>query len=75
MRCGFKHPAAIDFHHRDPKEKEFTVSQMLRRGKTEKQMLKEIAKCDTLCANCHRIHHHDEKHGPMAQMEEKFTQV
>lgn len=61
LRCGFAHPAAIDFHHTDPSTKEFDVPVMVAQGHSKKNIEKEIAKCETLCANCHRIHHYDER--------------
>ena len=52
--CGYRlHPDALDLDHRDPSQKEFTIG-----GKViadEKRLLAEIAKCDVVCANCHRI--------------------
>ena len=54
-KCGYnKCPAALEFHHRDPTEKE-TVN--LKSCLSMKTLLKEIAKCDLLCANCHREEH------------------
>jgi hypothetical protein len=61
IQCGFSHPAAIDFHHRDKKDKEFSPSRM-REHTNKKGFLKEIEKCDVLCANCHRILHYNEWH-------------
>jgi hypothetical protein len=56
-RCGFSgKPECLDFHHRDPEAKEFTVSAKSRIAKME-TLLVEIAKCDVLCANCHRTEH------------------
>ena len=46
-------PVCLDFHHRDPTIKGFTVSRKL--GGSKALVLEEIAKCDVLCANCHRI--------------------
>ncbi len=55
--CGFdKHPAALDFHHRDGEVKIGDIGTMSRRA-TKVKLLAEIAKCDVLCANCHRILH------------------
>lgn len=55
-RCGYReHAAALVFHHRDPSEKERTVSAFLRVGWAA--VKKELAKCDVLCANCHAIVH------------------
>lgn len=57
--CGFAHTAALDFHHVDPSKKEYSVNRLI----SNKQFVKayeEIKKCIVLCANCHRIHHHNE---------------
>ena len=57
VRCGYnKYVGALDFHHRDPAEKEFALSQ---RGLTKSfgRLYKESLKCDLLCANCHREVH------------------
>lgn len=53
--CGENDPACLDFHHRDPTEKEITVASAVQYSKAK--VLREIAKCDVLCANCHRKHH------------------
>lgn len=60
--CGEHHPACIDFHHRDPKTKVAHVTDMVRFGWSKTKIEAEIAKCDVMCANCHRKHHWDEKH-------------
>lgn len=60
VMCGFKHPAAIDFHHVNPEEKEHSIFQLIRAGRFGKAYA-EIEKCVTLCANCHRIHHYNER--------------
>lgn len=59
-KCGFSHPAALDFHHKDSTKKEFTLGSTGLSVSTEK-FLKEIEKCEILCANCHRIHHYEER--------------
>lgn len=61
--CGEDHPAVIDFHHRDPEDKLYEVSVMPHRSISKKKILEEIAKCDVLCSNCHRIFHYNEKKG------------
>ena len=60
VKCGETHPACLDFHHRAGKEDKLGNIGEIRRFATEK-LLTEIAKCDVLCANCHRKHHHDER--------------
>lgn len=54
--CGYNsHPAALDFDHINPEEKEFLIPRLLGRGNL-KRLFREIRKCRVLCANCHRIH-------------------
>lgn len=47
-------PCAMDFDHRDPGAKRYTVTRMIGRAGTER-ILAEVAKCDIVCANCHRL--------------------
>ncbi len=56
-RCGFDNPAALDFHHKDPKDKEFTIGDAIAQTLSIPRIKREIAKCEVLCANCHRIEH------------------
>jgi hypothetical protein len=46
-------PECMDFDHRDPKTKLMDIAQMI--GRRLDKILVEIAKCDLVCANCHRI--------------------
>ena len=62
-KCGFAHHAALDFHHEDPTEKEYNVNRLISNGQFKKAYA-EIEKCIVLCANCHRIHHYEEKKKP-----------
>lgn len=55
--CGYdKCPAAFDFHHLDPKQKDFGIAAG---GITHswKKVKEELDKCIMLCANCHRELH------------------
>lgn len=53
--CGYNsHPAALTFDHINPDTKDFNVSDYGQ--KSWEAILKEIAKCRVLCANCHNIH-------------------
>jgi len=53
--CGGKfHPEAMEFDHRDGETKSFSISYHGRRVGGE-ALLAEIAKCDLVCANCHRV--------------------
>jgi hypothetical protein len=60
-RCGIDDFRVLDFHHLDPNEKDLEVSNMVRLRWSKKKILAEIAKCQCLCANCHRIVHWEEK--------------
>ena len=54
--CGNTyHPACYDFHHLDPKLKDFDPCAGL--SKKKEVFLNEINKCVMLCSNCHRIRH------------------
>ena len=53
--CGYSHcPAAFDFHHMDPREKDFDIST---RVAWSEALEVELKKCVLLCANCHREAH------------------
>ncbi len=57
-QCGEDHVAALDFHHRDRKTKEGNITSLIdQRGFSKERILAELAKCDVLCANCHRKLH------------------
>lgn len=60
LRCGERDPVVLDFHHRDRSEKRFLVS-MARRMSLE-ALKEEIARCDVLCANCHRRVEYEKRH-------------
>jgi hypothetical protein len=52
--CGYKkHPRALDFDHRPGEVKLFTIGNHM--DSAWKKIEAEIAKCDVVCANCHRI--------------------
>jgi hypothetical protein len=55
----------IDWDHRNPTDKTFTISYMV--GKIKWETIKaEIEKCDAVCRNCHalRTHHGQHWHNP-----------
>jgi len=57
-RCGFNHPAALDFHHKDPNDKMFKISSRVTiNSKRKEKVIEEMKKCIVLCSNCHRIEH------------------
>ena len=56
--CGVSYPYFVmDFDHRE--NKVFELSSGLRCSKAA--LLAEIAKCDVVCANCHRLRTHARK--------------
>lgn len=61
LQCGFSDWRAIDFHHREPSDKEITIAEMVTRGWSWTRMLIELEKCDPLCRNCHAILHAEER--------------
>lgn len=50
-------PYVMDFDHRDPTTKVDNVA-ILAREASRAALIAEIAKCDVVCANCHRIRTH-----------------
>jgi len=56
-QCGEDHPAILDFHHLNPKDKDFELAKAIAGGYSKSRILKEIAKCIVLCSNCHRKLH------------------
>jgi len=53
--CGLvDDPRVYEFDHIDPSTKEFNVGE----AKTKKAFLKEVEKCQMLCANCHHVKTH-----------------
>lgn len=61
IKCGQNHPATLDFHHIEKKPGDKKVNILLKDGNTWERIEAEMNKCLVLCANCHRIHHHDER--------------
>lgn len=49
-------PYCMDYDHRDPTKKFKNVAVMV--SAATSTLLKEIQKCDVVCANCHRIRTH-----------------
>lgn len=57
LHCGYlKYDGALEFHHVNPNEKEFTIGYSFMK-KSYLENLYELDKCIMLCCNCHaRIH-------------------
>lgn len=53
--CGYnKCNEALDFHHINPAEKEFSFNRVRGNPKSWILIVKELRKCVLVCANCHR---------------------
>ena len=51
--CRIRTPAVLDFDHVRGTKSE-AVSRMVAAGRSEARIAEEIAKCEVVCANCHR---------------------
>ena len=60
-RCrGYFPYYVMDYDHRDPSTKKGDIGRLVA-SRTLSVVLAEIAKCDLLCANCHRIKTHSHR--------------
>lgn len=58
-RCGYnKYIGALEFHHINPSEKDFTPS-TLKSYVFNDKVKNELDKCILVCSNCHREIHHE----------------
>lgn len=51
--CGIFDPFVMEFDHRDPATKVFSMANYGTRSL--KRVKEELAKCDLVCANCHKL--------------------
>lgn len=59
--CGYnKYLGALDFHHLNPSEKDFTIARR-KSSILDDEVRAELDKCALICSNCHR-----EEHGRLA---------
>ena len=61
ITCGDKRHWVLVFHYRDSSQKEFSIG--ANSGRSMTKIVNEMAKCDVMCANCHRDLHHQEYNG------------
>lgn len=62
-RCGSREN--LQFHHRNPSEKLYTIGKVLSSLSKEKADA-EVAKCELLCPDCHAAAHDWNKHGTLS---------
>jgi len=56
LDCGNSFPTVcMDFDHLPEFEKEFNITDGIRKGYSIERLRIEIAKCEVVCSNCHRI--------------------
>jgi predicted HNH restriction endonuclease len=72
-KCGESHPATLDFHHVEYHPSNKKVHKLVQDGHWWKRIQEEIDKCIVLCANCHRIHHHEERINKRLQKSENVV--
>ena len=63
VRCGIADWRVLEFHHIDPCQKKMNVNVAWRQSAGRQAILDEIAKCELICANCHKIPHWEERNG------------
>jgi len=69
--CGEKDPLVLDFDHL--RDKTDGISRMRTRSNTWARILKEIAKCEVRCANCHRRVTHRRANAHLFQMAQRLA--
>ena len=52
--CGEADPVVLEFDHRNPKKKRFTVCYAVRQAYSVETVRRKISRCDVRCCNCHR---------------------
>ena len=60
-KCGNNKQYLLEFHHRNPNEKDGGISEFAKRYDLGK-FFEEIDKCDLLCCNCHKEFHYLNDH-------------
>ena len=58
--CGYtKCKEALEFHHLNPEEKDFSLSSVYKNPVSWYKIVQELRKCILVCANCHREVHYN----------------
>jgi hypothetical protein len=53
----------MDFDHKDGTVKEYNLGSMFAHHYARELIEKELAKCDLVCSNCHRVRTRDRRTG------------
>ena len=73
--CGYnKCLNALDFHHRNPEEKEYALN-TANYNKSFEKLKKEVDKCILVCANCHREIHEEERDKEFLKTKTQFFPI
>jgi hypothetical protein len=60
--CGIQYPYYVmDLDHRPGSGKLANMTRLVNRGRSKEVLEAEIAKCDVVCANCHRMRTYQRK--------------
>tara|TARA_R110002050_G_scaffold148487_7_gene274698 strand:- start:582 stop:1052 length:471 start_codon:yes stop_codon:yes gene_type:complete len=59
--CGTTDERCLQLHHKDSSTKKHSVATLIGKGYIFKTVKEEVEKCEVLCANCHSIHHYEER--------------
>jgi len=60
LKYNGKNACVFQFHHKDPSKKKFVINTRTLINYSWKKILKELKKCELLCANCHFIKENEE---------------
>ena len=59
--CGYADHRALQYHHKNPKTKDFSLGESISRRMSWNTIKAELKKCECMCANCHQILHYNER--------------
>lgn len=57
--CGESNPVVLEFDHQ--RDKKFGIGSAASRGGSLNTVIREVAKCEVRCANCHRMKTYKER--------------
>lgn len=68
--CGNKDKRVLEFDHLPEFKKDSDISRMVACSVSVDKLKSEIAKCEVVCANCHRIRTYERRKASIAQLVE-----